>query len=56
MSVDVAAEANLDVLFTEIGDFGLYQIVTFALICIPNMISATFIVNYIFTANIMDYR
>ncbi|XP_055297915.1 organic cation transporter protein-like [Sitodiplosis mosellana] len=56
MSVDVAAEGNLDVLSAEVGEFGLFQIVTFALICVPTMISSTYIVNYVFTANIMDYR
>lgn len=56
MSVDVASEGNLDALFAEIGEFGTYQIITFALICIPNIISATIMVNFVFTANIMDYR
>lgn len=56
MNDNVAAFGNLDVLFAEVGDFGLYQILAFALICIPNMISATYIVNYVFTANIMAYR
>lgn len=56
MSVDVTVEGNLDAIYAEIGEFGRFQIVTFALICIPNIISATFMVNYVFTANIMDYR
>lgn len=56
MSEDVAANINLDRIYSEVGEFGLFQIITFALICIPNTVSAMYVVNYIFSANSMDYR
>lgn len=49
-------ENSIDFLFTEIGEFSLYQVITYALICIPNAVTATFVVGYIFTANALDYR
>lgn len=47
---------DLDVVFTEIGEFGVFQVFTFVLICIPNMMFATYVVNYIFATNTLDYR
>lgn len=48
--------SNLDVIFTEIGEFGVFQVVSLILICIPSLFSASYVVNYIFTANPLDYR
>lgn len=47
---------NLDEIFSEIGEFGVFQIISFFLICIPNVFAATWIVNYVLTANALDYR
>lgn len=56
MNGDEAVEHNLDHIFSEVGAFGKFQIVSFALICIPNILAATYIVNFILTANSLDYR
>lgn len=56
MSVDIAANSDLDIVFAEVGEFGIYQIALFMLMCIPNALSATFVMNYMFTANTLDYR
>lgn len=47
---------NLDAILTEVGEFGLYQVVTYILICIPNILSATYVVNYMISANTLNYR
>lgn len=54
--MDLTAESDLDTIFAEVGEFGIYQIAIYMLICIPNALSATFVVNYMFTANTLDYR
>lgn len=56
MSMDISTNANFDVILEEVGQFGLYQVVTYLLICIPNILSATYAVNYMFSANTLDYR
>lgn len=56
MSVDAAGEGDLNTIFAEAGEFGLYQIAIFLLISIPNALSVTFIINYMFAANTLDYR
>lgn len=56
MSVDVSDDSNLDKILTEVGGFGLFQIVTYILVCIPNILAATYEVNYMITANTLDYR
>lgn len=56
MSVDSTAGSDLDTIFAEVGEFGIYQIAIYLLICIPNALSATFVMNYMFTANTLDYR
>lgn len=56
MSMDSTADSDLDTVFAEVGEFGIYQIAIFLLICIPNALSATFVMNYMFTANTVDYR
>lgn len=50
------SENNIDFLFTEIGEFSVFQLITYLLICIPNAISATYVVGYIFTSSTLDYR
>lgn len=56
MSAADGANNNLDVIFTEIGEFGVFQVVSLILICIPSLFSASYVVNYIFTTNALDYR
>lgn len=55
MSIE-ADDNTLDFIFNEIGEFSVFQIITYALICIPNAISATYVVSYMFTANPLHYR
>lgn len=53
------AEPNgngIDFLFTEIGEFGMYQVITYTLLCIPNAMMAMYVVSFVFTANALDYR
>lgn len=47
---------DLDKIFEEIGEFGRFQIVSILLICIPSLLSASYVVNYIITTNTLDYR
>lgn len=54
MSVDV--NKNVDEIFSEIGEFGAFQILTLFLICIPNIISATYHINFMFASNSIEYR
>lgn len=56
MCVGTSGEGDLDTIFAEIGEFGFYQIAIFLLISIPNALSVTFIMNYMFAANTLDYR
>lgn len=56
MSVDTSDDSNLDNILTEVGGFGLFQIVAYILVCIPNILAATYEVNYMITANTLDYR
>lgn len=56
MGVDTNGDSNLDAILTEVGGFGLFQIITYALICIPNIISAATYVNFMLSATTLDYR
>lgn len=56
MSEIAAVEHDLDQIFAEVGEFGVFQIISYFLICIPNVFAATYIVNYALTANALDYR
>lgn len=56
MSVDISAESNLDSIFQEVGEFNFYQLFKYFLLCIPNAVSATYVLSYIFTSNTLDYR
>lgn len=56
MVVDSGVDNNLDAVFTEIGEFGAFQIVSILLICLPSLLSASYIVNFIFAADTLDYR
>lgn len=56
MSEIAAVEHDLDQIFAEVGEFGVFQIISYFLICIPNIFAATYIVNYALTANALDYR
>lgn len=50
------AALDLDVILTEVGAFGKYQMVSFTFICIPIMFNAVFTLGYIFTAGTPSYR
>lgn len=56
MIVDSSEDANLDTILTEVGEFGIFQVITYLLFCIPNIISAAYAVNYMISANTLDYR
>lgn len=56
MSADISGAANLDNIFAEIGDLGIYQITSYILIFIPNVLSSSFVVSYMFAAKSLDYR
>lgn len=47
---------DLDSIFIEIGDFGLFQICIYALICMPVVLISWFSFEFIFTAGRLDYR
>lgn len=51
-----SSDFHLDTVLTEVGAFGLFQIVSYALIFIPCTLSAAYQVNYMFSTNIIDYR
>lgn len=56
MTKETSANSIFDAVLEEVGQFGLYQVVTYFFICIPNLLSATYAVNYMFSANTLDYR
>lgn len=56
MSASDGANNNLDIIFAEVGEFGVFQVVPLILICIPSLVSASYVVNYIFTTNKLVYR
>lgn len=56
MSAVTGVVNNLDTIFTEIGEFGAFQKISILLICIPSLLSASYVVNYIIATNTLDYR
>lgn len=56
MTADDDVDTNLDTILTEVGAFGLFQVVTYLLICIPSALSASYQVSYMFSANTLEYR
>lgn len=51
-----ADDTNLETILTEVGEFGVFQITTYLLFCIPTILSASYAVNYMISANTLDYR
>lgn len=49
-------DANLDNILREVGEFGIFQILTNLLICIPNLLSSTYGVNFMISADTLEYR
>lgn len=49
-------DADIDFVLTEIGNFGRYQIMNYALISIPVGLMACYVVGFVFTAAPLDYR
>lgn len=56
MSDEVGDDSNLDIIFAEVGEFGIFQVIAYTLICIPTILTSTYAVNYIFSSNTLDYR
>lgn len=56
MSAGPVVINNIDTIYAEIGEFGSFQIVSIFLICIPSLLSASYVVNYIIATNTLDYR
>ncbi|XP_031637755.1 solute carrier family 22 member 7-like, partial [Contarinia nasturtii] len=56
MGLNVDSENKLDAAFSEIGEFGLFQILAISLICIPNIISASYVINFIFAIQPLNHR
>lgn len=56
MSIDISETSNLDSIFSEVGEFGIFQITSYLLIFIPNVLSSTFVIGYMFAAKSLDYR
>lgn len=56
MSAVTGVVNNLDTIFAEIGEFGAFQQISIFLICIPSLLSASYVVNYIIATNTLDYR
>lgn len=49
-------DANLDSILTEVGEFGIFQILTYSLICIPIVLSSAYGVNFMISADRLEYR
>ena len=47
---------DLDFILSEIGEFGRFQKVNFALLAIPIVIAGVFGLTYVFTATPLEYR
>lgn len=56
LPVDKKAAIDLDKIFIEIGDFGLFQMFIYALICMPVLLISWFTFEFVFTAGGLDYR
>lgn len=52
----MSSDSTVDAILTEVGEFGLFQAFTYFMICIPSALSATYVVNYMVSANPLDYR
>lgn len=52
----MSADLDLETILTEVGEFGLFQIVSYILICIPSALSATYVVNFMISASSLEYR
>lgn len=51
-----ADDTNLETILKEVGEFGIFQITTYFLFSIPTILSAAYAVNYMISANTLDYR
>lgn len=56
MSSDIGDDSSLDQIFSEVGEFGLFQIATYLLISIPCILTSGFDINYIVTTQTLHYR
>lgn len=57
MSIDtIKGDDNLELVFSEIGGFGIYQIYLLILLCIPCTMSSFFMDHFLFASATLDYR
>lgn len=54
--VDKKDAGNLDDTLSNIGEFGPYQIISFVLLFIIKVLAGQNFINYMITANTLDYR
>lgn len=54
--VDKKDAGNLDNTLSDIGEFGPYQIISFVLLFIIKVLAGQNFINYMITANTLDYR
>lgn len=52
----MSADSNLETALTEIGECGSFQVIYHLLICIPSALSAIYVVNFMISANKLEYR
>ena len=55
-SEKVAQDSDIDIVLSEIGGFGRFQLRNYILIAIPIALSASYVLSYIFTTHALDYR
>lgn len=56
MGANKNADTIVDDVLTEVGDLGFFQVYTFLLIYLLNFLSAFSVVNYMISANPLEYR
>lgn len=56
MSIDISADGNLDTILTEVGGFGVFHVFAYFFLCIPNTISGSTFVNFMFSGANLEHR
>ncbi|XP_031629050.1 solute carrier family 22 member 7-like isoform X2 [Contarinia nasturtii] len=56
MSVEDSVDSSLDTILTEVGVFGISEFYSYTLLFIANVVAASFVHNYIISANTLEYR
>lgn len=47
---------SLDAILVRIGQFGRFQLINYALLCVPMVFNAFFSISYVFTASTVVHR